>query len=462
MDTSTTNSYTAIVEKQRDYFQSNVTKSVSHRKSTLQKLLQVLESNEGLLLDATFKDLRKSKFETITTELGILKSEINHCLQNLDSWADKEYVSTVLANIPASSYIINEPLGSVLIIGAWNYPILLTLHPLIAAIAAGNTAILKPSELSPSSSEAIAQIINSNFDANYIHVIEGGIPETTNLLALKFDKIFYTGSSAVGKIIYKAAAEHLTPVTLELGGKSPAIITKTASLKIAAKRIVWGKFLNAGQTCVAPDYLLVDQKVKAAFMEELKSQIVSIFGNDPQQSDALGRIINSKNFQRLKRFIQPEQIVFGGQTDESDLYIAPTLLGNVSWEDPVMLEEIFGPILPIMEYTDLNEAIHQIKSQPKPLALYIFTNSSKTKEKLLREISFGGGGINETIVHLGNHHLPFGGVGNSGMGNYHGKYGFDCFSHKKAIHEKPNWFEPSLKYPPFTDFKTKIIRWVLK
>jgi aldehyde dehydrogenase (NAD+) len=336
-----------------------------------------------------------------------------------------------------------------------------TLQPLVSALAAGNTAILKPSELAIHSSAVIKKLINENFEEHIIHVIEGGVSETTEILQLPFDKIFFTGSSAVGKIIYKSAAEHLTPVTLELGGKSPAIICSDASLRIAAKRIVWGKFLNSGQTCVAPDYLLIEKKFKSKFITELKSQIQQIHGDDPIQSEGLTRIINDHHFDRLHSLIKKDQVIWGGNSNKEKLFIEPTLLDNVRFEDAIMQEEIFGPLLPLFEFDTIEEAIQIVKRQPKPLSLYLFTASRTIKTKVLSELSFGGGGINETVVQLGNHHLPFGGVGNSGMGNYHGKFGFDNFSHKKAIHEKLSWFEPRIKYPPFTDFKTKIIRWLL-
>ncbi len=456
------NPYAGILQKQRDFFHSNQTKDLKFRRKQLKHLLEVITTNEDVLFDAIYQDIGKSKLETIATEIGLIKSEINHTLTHLDEWAAKEYVPTVLANFPASSYVISEPLGSVLIIGAWNYPLLLSFHPMISAIAAGNTVIVKPSELAANTSRAITQLINENFDTQVAYAIEGGIKETTDILNNKFDKIFFTGSTPVGKIIYQSAAKNLTPVTLELGGKSPAIISSDASIKLAAKRIIWGKFVNSGQTCVAPDYLLVDQKIREKFITELKNQLVAIHGENPENSEGLTRIINEKNFDRLQRLIDEKLVIHGGTSSKENLFIAPTLLFPVPKEHPIMEDEIFGPILPILEYSELNEAIEFIKSKPKPLSLYTFTNSSKTKQKVLDEISFGGGGINETLVHLGNHHLPFGGVGSSGMGNYHGKYGFDIFSHKKAIHEKSNLFEPNIKYPPFTNFKTKIIKWLLQ
>lgn len=450
--------YSEVIKKQQAFFNSNTTKSLNFRKSQLKKILHILKTNEKALNEAIYKDFKKSAFDNYATELSIVYAEIKHSIKKLDHWAAKLHVGTNLANIPGKSYIIYEPLGTSLIIGAWNYPYLLSLHPAVSAIAAGNTVIIKPSELAMNTSQVMAKLINENFNQNYFHVIEGGVPETTALLKEKFDKIFYTGSPTVGKIIMKAAAENLTPVTLELGGKSPAIITSSASIKMTAKRLVWGKFINGGQTCVAPDYLMVDKTVKPKLIEEIKKQIEKIYGSDPQRSEAFPRIINPRHFERLTKLIDNEKVILGGQTDKEDLYIAPTLMDHVNWEDAVMKEEIFGPILPILEYADLDDAISQIKTQPKPLALYLFTGSAKVKKKIFYEISFGGGALNETIMHLANPNLPFGGVGNSGMGNYHGEYGFHAFSHKKSIIEKTNWFEPFVKYPPYSKLKLNILK----
>ena len=453
--------YQAILEKQKAFFDSNATKDTGFRKTQLKKLLQLLKNNEDQLNKAIYADFKKSAFETYTTELSMVYAELKHSISSVKYWSKKKYVSTNLANIPGSSYIIPEPLGNTLIIGAWNYPYLLSLHPIVSAMAAGNTVILKPSELALNTSQIMAKLINENFDSEYLHVIEGGVKETTELLKERFDKIFYTGSSPVGKIIMKAAAENLTPVVLELGGKSPAIITKNASIKMTAKRLVWGKFLNGGQTCVAPDYLMVHKSVKQKLIEEIKKQITKIHGDDPQQSEAFVRIINPRHFKRLTQLMDQSKIILGGETDEKDLYIAPTLMDNVTWDDAVMKEEIFGPILPILEYEELDEAIRQIKSKEKPLALYLFTNKNSIRDKVFNEISFGGGALNETIMHLTNPNLPFGGVGNSGTGNYHGEFGFNTFSHQKSIIQKPNWFEPFVKYAPYNNFKLKILRMLM-
>ncbi len=453
--------YNEILESQREFFNSNTTKSIKFRKDQLRKFLDVLKANENLMYEAIYTDFKKSKFETYETELAILYAEIKHSIKKIGFWSRPKRMVNSLANLPGSSFIIPEPLGNTLVIGAWNYPFLLSMHPVVSALAAGNTVILKPSELALNSSNVMAKLINENFDTEYFHVIEGGVEETTALLKEKFDKIFYTGSPAVGKIIMKAASEHLTPVTLELGGKSPAIVTKGASLKVTAKRIVWGKFINGGQTCVAPDYLMVDKSIKQPLIEEIKKQILEIHGEDPQKSEAFVRIINPRHFKRLTALLNKNKIILGGETDEEDLYIAPTLMENITWDDTVMKEEIFGPILPILEYDDLNDAIRQIKATPKPLALYLFTNKKSIRNKIFNEISFGGGALNDTVMHLADANLPFGGVGNSGMGSYHGKFGFNTFSHHKSILQKATWFEPFVKYPPYTDFKLNLLKRLL-
>ena len=453
--------FNKIIESQKEFFNTNTTKSIKFRKEQLMKFLDVLKSNEGLMYEAIYADFKKSKYETYETELAILYAEIKHSIKKVGVWSKPKRIVNSLANLPGTSYIMPEPLGNTLVIGAWNYPFLLSMHPVVSAIAAGNTVIMKPSELALNTSNVMAKLINENFDSKFCHVVEGGVKETTALLKQKFDKIFYTGSPAVGKIIMRAASEHLTPVTLELGGKSPAIVTKGASLKVTAKRIVWGKFINGGQTCVAPDYLMVDKSVKKQLIEEIKKQILKVHGDDPQKSEAFVRIINPRHFKRLTALLDKEKIILGGDTDEKDLYIAPTLMENVTWDDAVMKEEIFGPILPILEYSDLNDAIEQIKATPKPLALYLFTNKKSIRNKVFSEISFGGGALNDTVMHLADANLPFGGVGNSGMGSYHGKFGFDTFSHHKSILQKATWFEPFVKYPPYTEFKLNLLKKLL-
>lgn len=451
--------YTDLISAQREFFKTQKTKNVKFRKMYLEKLRTVIADHEKMLYEAIHLDFGKSEFETYTTEISFILKDIDYYLKNLNSLSKPKKVKTNLSNQIGSSKIYSEPLGCTLVIGAWNYPYQLSLSPLIAAIAAGNCCILKPSEIAENTMRAMAKIINENFPPEYIHVVEGGIEETTEILKLKFDKIFFTGSTKVGQIVYKAAAEHLTPVTLELGGKSPIIVTKDANLEIAAKRIVWGKFLNAGQTCVAPDYILVEETVKEQFLELLKKYI-SEFKYEPD-SEQYTQIINQRNFNRLTRLIDHDKIYAGGNFNEEKRFIEPTILHNISWEDHIMQEEIFGPILPVISFTNFHQALNDILELEKPLSAYLFTDKEEEKEIFINKLSFGGGCINDVIMHLGNDNLPFGGVGNSGMGNYHGKFGFDTFSHQKAVLDKATWGEPDLKYPPYSENKKKWIKKLL-
>lgn len=451
-----------IVKVQRDFFTSHKTKSIHYRKEQLKRFKKILKENEQELYEAIQKDFGKSVYETYETELSIIYHEINLALKKVKQWSKPRRVRTNLANLPGSSRIYSDPYGTTLVIGAWNYPYQLTLVPVVSAIAAGNTVVIKPSELAANTSAIMAKLINDNFDHGLMYVQQGGIPETTDLLEQKFDKIFFTGSTKVGKIVYQAAAKHLTPVTLELGGKSPTFVFPDTNLKMAAKRIAWGKFLNGGQTCVAPDYLLVHKDIQDRFLKELKNQILNVQGENPKESEAYVRIINKANFHRLTALIDKDKIYYGGDTDEESLYISPTILYNVCFDDKVMEDEIFGPILPVITFDNLNDVISEVNNRPKPLSLYAFTSKSKIKRKLLNEISFGGGCLNDTIMHLTNSNLPFGGVGNSGTGNYHGKAGFDAFSHQKSVLSKAMWFEPFLKYQPYTKLNMKIIRWIIE
>ncbi|WP_160137285.1 aldehyde dehydrogenase [Chryseobacterium sp. c4a] len=445
-----------ILQSQRDFFKTQQTKSLAFRKMYLEKLRGLIISNENMLYEAIYQDFGKSKFDTFTTEISFILNDIDYYLKNLKSLARPQKVSTNLVNQLGKSKIHSEPLGNILVIGAWNYPYQLSLSPVIAAIAAGNCCILKPSEIAEKTMKAMSTIINDNFPSEYLYVYEGGIDETTSLLKLKFDKIFFTGSTKVGKIIYKAAAEHLTPVVLELGGKSPAIVTKNANLEVAAKRIAWGKFLNAGQTCVAPDYLLVEESIQEQFLEMLRKYIKEFKYNS--NSEQYTKIINQRNFQRLIKLIDQEKIYFGGNFDEEKRYIEPTILHHVDWKDEVMQEEIFGPILPVIGFKNYNIALNAILELEKPLAAYLFTNNAEEKENFTQKLSFGGGCINDVVMHLSNDHLPFGGVGNSGIGNYHGRFGFEAFSHQKAILEKATWGEPNIKYPPYSEKKLSWIK----
>ena len=451
--------YADILQQQKTFFNTHATKDLDFRKAQLQKLKKLVKSNEKLLYDAIYQDFGKSEFETFGTEISFVYKDIDYYLKNLKSFAKPKSVLTNIVNQMGSSKIVFEPLGNCLVIGAWNYPYQLTLTPVIAAIAAGNTCVIKPSELPENTMKAMAKLINENFDPQFLYVVEGGVEETTAILKLRFDKIFFTGSPRVGKIVYKAAAEHLTPVTLELGGKSPAFVTEKADLQIAAKRIVWGKFINAGQTCVAPDYLYVAENIKAKFLKVLIEEIKK--RNYTDNVDHYCKIINERNFDRLEKMIDREKVVFGGETNREKRYISPTVLDHVTWEDAVMQEEIFGPILPILTYKNLETAMQTVVEGEKPLSAYLFSNDAKEQELFTEKLSFGGGCINDTLMHLSNDRLPFGGVGNSGIGNYHGKFGFEAFSHQKAILKKSNYLEPELKYPPYSDAKLNILKKLL-
>ena len=449
-----------IIDNQKKFFNTNQTKPLSFRISQLKKLKEVLQKNEAALDNAIYNDFKKSSFDNYTNELSLLYNDIDEAIQNLKKWAATKKVSTNLVNFPSKSYIMPEPLGTTLIIGAWNYPYQLSFAPAIAAIAAGNTVILKPSELPVATSSLMAKLVNENFDPHFFKVIEGGIPETTLLLEQKFDKIFFTGSVPVGKIVYAAAAKNLTPVTLELGGKSPTIVAADCDLKMTAKRLIWAKYLNAGQTCIAPDYVYVHKSIQKDFLNECKKEIEN--AHYCFENENYVQIINTKNCERLIQLIDTKKIFHGGNHDISNRYIEPTLLENVKEEDEIMKDEIFGPILPVLSYTDLTSIISKIKERPKPLSCYVFTKDKDLKKRILNEISFGSGAINESIMQISNSNLPFGGVGESGIGSYHGESGFKTFSHYKSILEKSNWIEFPLKYFPHTARKLKIIKFLMK
>lgn len=446
----------AFIDQQRHFFNSDRTKDLNFRTEQLQKLKTVLLSNQTRLSEAIYADFGKSPFETFTNEFGLVFLDIDEACSKLKKWAKQKRVRTNWVNFPAKSYIIPEPLGVSLIIGAWNYPYQLSLAPAIAAIAAGNTVILKPSELPSNTSRLLAELINTSFDPGFFRVVEGGIDETTALLEQRFDKIFFTGSTNVGRIVYQAAAKHLTPVTLELGGKSPAIFTEGANLKMGMKRLIWAKFLNSGQTCIAPDYVMLPKSLKKEFLELAKQEIEQ--ASYSIENGNYIRIINERNVERLKKLIDTEKIYFGGEIREEERIIQPTLMQDVTFDDPIMQEEIFGPILPVITYDSLEEAISEVKKREKPLSCYIFTKDHSLKDKLLHELSFGGGAVNEAIMHISNSRLPFGGVGQSGMGSYHGEAGFRTFSHYKSVLEKATWFETKLKYPPYSEGKLKWIK----
>jgi len=444
-----------IVQVQREFFNSNATKPLDFRRAQLEKLRSLIQSNEKALEEAIAEDYGKGRFNTFMTELYVVYEEIEVALQQLPEWTRRRLVPTDLLNSPGQSYIIPEPLGVSLVIGPWNYPYQLTLTPVVAAIAAGCTIVLKPSELTPFSSSLIAALLRENFDPRFLAVVEGGIPETTALLAEKFDVVFFTGSVPVGKIVYQAAARHLTPVILELGGKSPAIVEADARLEVAIRRLVWAKFLNAGQTCIAPDYLCVHRSVERQVLDGIAQELATI-----QYDIASGnyaQIVNRRNAERIVGLIEPANVLLGGQHDVEARVIAPTVV-RATWNDAVMQEEIFGPVLPLLVYDDLDDVIASIKARPKPLALYLFTDDERIKEKVLAEVSFGGGCINDAVMHVANGHLPFGGVGDSGMGSYHREAGFRAFSHFKSVLDRPFVDDPDLKYAPHTDEKLAMLK----
>jgi aldehyde dehydrogenase (NAD+) len=435
--------------------------NIQFRKETLTRLLYSIEENEKRIIEALYKDFKKPEFEAVLTETNYVIGDLKQTIKNIKCWAKPKRVLPSILNFPSSDYIYSEPYGKVLVIAPWNYPFQLALCPLIAAVAAGNSVVLKPSELTPNTSNLINEIISKVFSKNHVEVIEGGVEVSQNLLSKKWDYIFFTGSVAVGKIVAKAAAEHMTPVTLELGGKNPCIIDETANIKLAAKRIVWGKFINAGQTCIAPDYLLVQKDIKSDLIEHLKQEITSAYSDDPEVSPDYTRIVNTRNWDRLKSLIEPEKVLFGGQSNSEDCYLAPTLIEETTMDSLVMKEEIFGPILPILAYENESELDEIISKYDKPLSLYVFTTKNKFAEKIIQKFSFGGGCINDTVIHFSNSRLPFGGVGHSGIGAYHGKMSFDTFSHKKAIVKKANWLDLTLRYAPYNG-KLAQIRKILK
>jgi len=452
--------YQQIITSQRSFFDSNATKDLRFRKAQLKKLRSLLVANERRLYDAIYADFKKSEFETAATELLLIYHEIDLALGNMESWSRQKSVPTNLVNFPSRSYIIPEPLGVALVIGAWNYPYQLSLAPAVAALGAGNTVILKPSEIPANTAAVMASIVNGNFPADYFHVVEGGVETSTALLECKFDKIFFTGSTPVGKIVYEAAAKHLTPVTLELGGKSPAIVMADCNMEVTVKRLAWAKFLNAGQTCIAPDYVLVEASVEKKFMEALGKYIQQNYADAVTENYV--QIINDKNMERLLKLLDPAKVVIGGDYDRASRYIAPTVMQQVSFSDAVMQEEIFGPVLPVIAFSDLGEAIKKVKALPKPLSCFVFSTSNKKIKQVLAELSFGGGAVNDAVMHISNSALPFGGVGNSGIGNYHGEAGFRAFSHYKSILHKSSWLETAIKYPPYKGWKQRLIRWMMK
>jgi len=436
------------IQQQRRFFSTGQTKPVEFRLEQLKRLKRMVQENQSAILEALKADLNKPAFEAYETEMLVLR-DINYAIKHVKSWMRPQQVGTALEHFPGSARIYPEPLGVVLIIGPWNYPFFLMIAPLVGAIAAGNCAILKPSEIAPHTSKLVADLVQKQFDPGFITAIEGGVEISQQLLAEKFDHILFTGGPAVGKIVMEAAAKHLTPVTLELGGKSPCIVEADVQLERAAKRITWGKFLNAGQTCIAPDYLLVNRKIEQDLLAGIERCIRSFYGDNPATSPDYARAINQRHFTRLKTLLQTGKIRIGGETNPEDCYIAPTILEDVSLDDPVMQEEIFGPILPVIGYDDLDDAIALVNARPKPLALYFFSRDQQKQTRILKETSSGGICINDTILHTSVTDLPFGGVGNSGLGSYRGKHSFDTFSHQKSVLKRAFWLDVDVRYAPY-------------
>lgn len=438
-----------------------ILRPLSARRDALRRLYDGLIKHEKALHAALYADLRKPELEAYMTETGFTRDELKHTLSHLGAWARPRLVLAPITHQPAWGWVHREPLGTVLIIAPWNYPVQLALSPLVCALAGGNTAVVKPSEMTPHVSDALAALIKDTFSADEVQVVAGGIGETTALLEQPWDHIFFTGSTQVGQIVYRAAAETMSPVTLELGGKSPAIIAEDAPLAMTARRLVWGKFANAGQTCVAPDYLLVPEGKVAAMVSELKREIEAQFGANPQVSPDYGRLVNERNFHRVAGYLAGGRVAHGGQHDAADKYVAPTLLTDVDLDHAVMHDEIFGPVLPIIPYRTLSDALAFTNARPKPLASYVFTQSGATERAVVEGLNAGGTLINDTLLHLANGNLPFGGVGTSGIGQYHGRFGFETFTRPRGVMKKPFWLDQFVRYAPVKDWQVKLSRWVI-
>lgn len=453
--------FSKLVDNQKSFFLTEETKSLAFRKSMLLRLKSELIKYEQHIIDALFADFKKPKFESILSETGIVLSELDLTLKKLNNWAKPKRVFPSLLNFPSTDKIYYEPYGTVLVISPWNYPYQLAFLPIIGAIAAGNTVVLNPSELTPNTSQVIESIIKTVFREDYVAIVQGDASIAQELLKQQWDYIFFTGSVNVGKIVAQAAAKHLTPTTLELGGKNPCIIDETAHIKLAAKRIAWGKFFNAGQTCIAPDYILIHDTVKKEFIEALREKIETFYSKNPKESQDLARIINIENFKRLSKMLDNGNIVIGGETNEDDLFIAPAVIDEPSLHSEIMKDEIFGPILPVLSYKNEDDINNIIKRYNKPLSLYVFSNNKKFANKMITTYSFGGGAINDTIVQFANPKLPFGGVGSSGIGAYHGKHTFYTFSHKKPVVKRGNWMDVPMRYAPYSG-KIKLVKFFMK
>lgn len=449
-----------LVAKQRQFFETRQTKDVEFRIKYLRALQESIIASEKQILEALYQDFRKCEFESYVSEVGFVLEDLKHTIKHLRSWAKPESVSSPIVVAPAWARVYSVPFGVSLIISPWNYPFQLLIAPFVGALAAGNCAVLKPSELAPHTSRAIANLIRSVFPEEYVAVVEGGVATNTQLLEQKWDYIFFTGGTEVGRIVAQAAAKHLTPTTLELGGKSPCIVDKNADLTVAARRVVWGKYLNAGQTCVAPDYLLLDKTIEEPFLAKMKETVREFYGENPEQSPDYPRIINDRHFTRLAGYLGDGEIYVGGETNAAERYIAPTIMCNVAPDTRVMQDEIFGPILPVMTYSRVEEAIEFVNNRPRPLALYVFSEDKRIQRTVLENTISGGGCINDTVTHLTVPGLPFGGVGDSGIGGYHGKHSFDAFSHKRSILSKSTFGDIKLRYAPYAgklSFLRKII-----
>ncbi len=448
----------ALIEAQRAYFRTGATRTPAMRTLMLDRLYREIKIMEPEINEALERDLGKSASETYMCETGLTLSEISHMKKHLRQYAATERVHTPLAQFPSRSYVLKEPYGCVLIMSPWNYPFLLTMEPLVDAVAAGNTVVLKPSAYSPNTSAVMKKLVSAVFPEEYVAVVEGGRRENASLLEQHFDYIFFTGGTQVGRLVLEKAAQHFTPVTLEMGGKSPCIVDETADLKVAAQRIAFGKYLNCGQTCVAPDYLLIQESVTEKFLPLFYRAVERMYGTDPLQNPDYGRIVNRKHFDRLSGILAGETVLYGGGRDPEALKIAPAVVGPVSPDGPAMGEELFGPILPVLPYRTLDEAISLVAERPRPLALYIFSRNRSAIRRVQTELSYGGGCVNDTIIHLATSDMGFGGVGMSGMGSYHGRRGFDTFTHEKSTVDKASWLDLPFRYQPYAGWKDKLIR----
>ncbi len=447
-----------VLDAQRTYFAAGHTLPQHAREEQLRSFLAAVQKHESDIIDALREDMGRSSMEAYLSEVGYVTGEIRTALKSVGKWMRPKKMFAPLAAAPSRSALHSQPLGLTLIVGPWNYPVQLALAPVVGAVAAGNVCVVKPSELAPASSAVVKAIIDEAFDERWVAAIEGGLETSQALLEHRWDHIFFTGGTEVGRIYAKAGAEHLSRVTLELGGKSPTIVTESADLDVAAKRIAWGKWFNTGQTCIAPDYILAHSSIRKALVEKIAAAATEFYGEDPQKSADYGRIINDRHFKRVSSLIDADKVAHGGQTDAADRYIAPTILTDITLDDRVMGEEIFGPLLPVMDYSSMDEVIDTVARRPNPLALYLFTTNPADEKLVLDRISFGGGCINNTLLHFSDHKLPFGGVGTSGLGAYHGHHSFEAFSHKKGILKTANFIDPSVKYPPYDEKKARILR----